>query len=68
VTWTKQDDTNFPANTAERDFIDHEYVFNGRRNAGAAHLQLSVGGGVGWFERSIGITANAPITAIQIVE
>jgi hypothetical protein len=60
VTWTKQDDTNFPANTAERDFIDHEYVF--------VHLQLSVGGGVGWFERSTGITANAPITAIQIVE
>lgn len=66
--WAKQNDTNFPCETAERDFLDDEYVFIGRRGAGAAHLQLSVGGGVGWFERSTGITPNAPITAIQIVE
>jgi hypothetical protein len=66
--WVKQDDTNFACNTAERDFLDDEYVFIGRSTVGALHLQLSVGGGVGWFERSAGITANAPITAIQIVE
>ena len=66
--WVKLDDTNFPANTAERDWLDDRYVFIGRSTAGADHLQMSVDTGIGFFERSTGITPNAPITAIQIVE
>lgn len=68
LNWVKVDDTNFPNHTAERDFLDDRYIFMGRSTVGAAHLQLSVGTGVGFFERSTGITPNAPITAIQIVE
>lgn len=58
----------FPNNCGENGWWDDLLVFLGRQTVGANHLQLSVNLGMTmWTERSGGLTANAPISATQIL-
>lgn len=66
VTWTNIGTPAFAVQCGARDPYEPENVWIGRTAAGANHLQYSPNAGINWVERSAGITANAPITAIEV--
>ena len=64
--WALKGATAFAAQCGARDWYDERNILIGRTLAGADHLQWSPNMGVEWSERSTGITALAPISAIAV--
>lgn len=65
--WTKKADLDWPAACATRDPWESQAALIGRLTSGAEHLKLTINTGKTWKERSSGITANAPINAIEVI-